>query len=101
MSFNKKQLKKDSPKKNAIDLKLKPIKKNPNYKYGFSQFQPGEGNLMLGAGFGNSKIGMGAMGMTPLDAENRKYFKGLVDANINYNVNPNLNFRHLKRVENM
>ena len=93
MSFNKKQLKKDSPKKNAIDLKLKPIKKNPNYKYGFSQFQPGEGNLMLGAGFGNSKIGMGAMGMTPLDAENRKYFKGLVDANINYNVNPNLNFR--------
>ena len=30
MSFNKKQLKKDSPKKNAIDLKLKPIKKNPN-----------------------------------------------------------------------
>jgi len=93
MSFNKKQLKKDSPKKNAIDLKLKPIKKNPNYKYGFSQFQPSEGNIMLGAGFGNSKIGMGAMGMTPLDAENRKYFKGLVDANINYNVNPNLNFR--------
>lgn len=93
MSFNKKQLKKDSPKKNAIDLKLKPTTKNPNYKYGFSEFQPKEGNLMLGAGFGNSKIGMGAMGMTPLDAENRKYFKGLVDANINYNVNPNLNFK--------
>ena len=93
MSFNKKQLKKDSPKKNAIDLKLKPITKNPNYKYGFSELQPREGNLMLGAGFGNSKIGMGAMGMTPIDAENRKYFKGLVDANINYNVNPNLNFK--------
>ncbi len=93
MSFNKKQLTKDSPKKNSIDLKLKPFTKNPNYKYGFSNFEPKEGNIMLGAGFGNSKIGMGAMGMTPLDAENRKYFKGLVDANINYNVNPNLNFK--------
>ena len=48
---------------------------------------------MAGAGFGNSKIGMGAMGMAPIEAEKRKYFKGMVDANINYNVNPNLNLK--------
>ena len=70
-----------------IDLKIKPFVKDPNYRYGFSEFQPKEGNLMLGAGFGNSKIGMGAMGMTPLEAEKRKYWKGLIDLNINANVN--------------
>ncbi len=35
MSFNKKQLTKDSPKNNSVDLKLKPFKKNHNNKNGF------------------------------------------------------------------
>lgn len=79
--------------KNLIDLKIPKYTKDPNYKYGFSNFEPKEGNFMAGAGFGNSKIGMGAMAMAPIEAEKRKYFKGLAGADINYNVNPNLNLK--------
>ena len=79
--------------KNLIDLKIPKYTKDPNYKYGFSNFEPKGGNFMAGAGFGNSKIGMGAMAMAPIEAEKRKYFKGLAGADINYNVNPNLNLK--------
>ena len=77
--------------KNLIDLKIPKYTKDPNYKYGFSKAEGN--NIMAGAGFGNDKIGAGLFGMAPSSSKDRKYFKGMVDANINYNVNPNLNLK--------
>lgn len=77
--------------KNLVDLKIPKYTKDPNYKYGFSKAE--SNNIMAGAGLGNNKIGAGLFGMTPSSSKDRKYFKGMVDANINYNVNPNLNLK--------